>query len=159
MWSGVLAKPLQGTAYYEMRSQLVNCLVQYDDDAERRATHPDLLPEGGWSDPEDDSRVLKKAVQLMALERTMTRRAMTPSGHRRSVLGRVPVAQQATHAHTRMAPAKVGNAGGQTALLGAARALGKSKPPAQDSVRRNKYVLALWLAHRKAPEVHEGARY
>ena len=32
----------------------MNCPVDYDHDAERRAMHPDLLPEEGWSaDPKD----------------------------------------------------------------------------------------------------------
>ena len=50
-----------------MRSNLMNFPVDYDDDAERKATHPDLLPEGGWSpDPEEqagNSKVLKMAVR------------------------------------------------------------------------------------------------
>ena len=66
MWSHVLTKPLQGRAYCEMRSNLMNCPFEYDDDAEREATRRDLLPDGGWSaDPEkqvENSEVLKKAV-------------------------------------------------------------------------------------------------
>ena len=73
MLSNVLTKPLQGRAYCKMRSNFMNCTVDYDDDAERRATHPDLLPKGGWSvDPEEqagNSEVVKKAVQLMLLIR------------------------------------------------------------------------------------------
>ena len=49
-----------------MRSNLMNCPIDYDDDAENEATHRDLLPDGGWSaDPEEqvgNSEVLKKAV-------------------------------------------------------------------------------------------------
>ena len=86
MWSDVLSKPLQGRAYCEMRSNLMNCPVDYDDDAEREATHPDLLPEGGWSaDLEEqvgNSEVLKKAVQLV----TLIQQGATPLNHRRSVL-------------------------------------------------------------------------
>ena len=88
MWSDVLTKPLQGSPYYEMRSHLMNCPMSYDDEEERKNTHPDLLPEDGWSDPEEQERdrtLLKKAVGLLGL-RTMTRKGATPSGHRRSVL-------------------------------------------------------------------------
>ena len=46
MWLDILTKPLQGRAYSEMRSNLMNCPVDYDDDAERQAMHPDLLPKG-----------------------------------------------------------------------------------------------------------------
>ena len=46
MWSDVLTKPLQGRAYCEMRSNFMNCPVDYDDDGECEATHRDLLPEG-----------------------------------------------------------------------------------------------------------------
>ena len=95
MWSDVLTKPLQGRAYCEMRSNLMNCPVDYDDDAEREATHRDLLPEGGWSaDPEEqvgNSEILQKAVQLMSL----IRQGANPPNHRRSVLEEVQRARRA----------------------------------------------------------------
>ena len=43
MWSDVLKKPKQGQPYRVMHGQLINCLVDYDDDVEHRATHPCLL--------------------------------------------------------------------------------------------------------------------
>ena len=89
MWSDILTEPLQGRAYCEMRSNLMNCPVDYDDDAEREATHRDLLPDGGWSaDPEEqvgNSEILQKAVQLMSL----IRQGANPPNHRRSVLEEV----------------------------------------------------------------------
>ena len=88
MRSDTLSKPLQGMLYCEMRSHLMNCAVDYDDEKELAETHPDLLPTEGWSDDSDDSKVLKKAVQLLTLV-SMARRGATPSGHRRSVLGQV----------------------------------------------------------------------
>ena len=76
------------------------------------------------------------------------------------LLGKVPVALQAARAPARTGPAKqvnIESADGQTAralqLLRAAHALSRKaagKPLAKDIVRRNKYVLALLVAHRKA---------
>ena len=65
MWSDMLTKPLQGKAYCKQRSNLMNCPVEYDDEQELAETHPDLLPEEGWSDLEDNAKVLSAAVQLL----------------------------------------------------------------------------------------------
>ena len=91
----------------------MNVPVDYDDEAERKDTHPDLLPKADENPvTEGDARVLKKALALIAqgqlevrpaptgdsrvLKRravllyalgTMTRRTGKPAGHRRSVLG------------------------------------------------------------------------
>ena len=159
MWSDVLTKPLQGRGYCEMRSHLMNCPIDYDDDAECKATHPDLLPEGGWSDdPEEqagNSEVLTKAVQLMSL----LRRGGTPPKHRRSVLEEV---QRAGHA-VRSARPTARPAGRPASILRSSplrhhvtsRTPGGGKPAGgrrrtTESVRRNKYVLALLLLHRLA---------
>ena len=90
----------------------MNVPVDYDDEVERKDTHPDLLPKADENPvtegdarvlkkalaliaqgqlevrpaPTGDSRVLKKALLLYALG-TMTRRSGKPAGHRRSVLG------------------------------------------------------------------------
>ena len=64
----MLTKLLQGKAYCEQRSNLMKCPVEYDDEQELAETHPDLLPEEGWSDPEDDEKVLSAAVQLLVLK-------------------------------------------------------------------------------------------
>ena len=45
MWSDVLTKPQQGMLFKKMRAVLMNVDVNYDDDLERRNTHPQLLPE------------------------------------------------------------------------------------------------------------------
>jgi hypothetical protein len=90
MWSDMLTKPLQGHLWCVMRSNLMNVPVDYDDEAERRNTHPDLLPK---EEPEEqvqreNNAVLKKAVGLMLLK-SVPNRAKKPVGHRRSVLGNV----------------------------------------------------------------------
>ena len=85
MWSNVLTKPLQGRLYCEMRSQLMNCPVDYSDEKELAVTHPDLLPEGGWSDLHGGSDALDKAVQLLVMK-PMKRQSATPPRHHRSVL-------------------------------------------------------------------------
>ena len=44
MWYDVLTKPLMGRKWQEMQSKLMNCPVNYDNEAERLATHLGLLP-------------------------------------------------------------------------------------------------------------------
>jgi hypothetical protein len=94
MRSDTLSKPLQGRLFCEMRSHLMNCPIEYDDEAELAATHPDLLPTEGWSDPDEDEKVLSAAVQLLVLS-SLASRGATPSGHRRSVLEHVRKVQRA----------------------------------------------------------------
>ena len=48
MWADVLNKPKQGKGFRLDRSHLMNVPVDYDDEVERKATHPDLLPTGEW---------------------------------------------------------------------------------------------------------------
>ena len=45
MWADVDTKPLQGQLFREMRAKLMRVPIDYDDDKERRSTHPKLLPE------------------------------------------------------------------------------------------------------------------
>jgi hypothetical protein len=45
MWSDVLNKPKQGNPYRVDRSHLMNVPVDYDDEQERKRTHPALLPQ------------------------------------------------------------------------------------------------------------------
>ena len=45
MLCDVLTNPKQGTTFRLDRSHLMNVPVDYDDDVERRRTHPYLLPE------------------------------------------------------------------------------------------------------------------
>ena len=157
MWSDVLTKPLQGRAYCEMRSNLMNCPVDYDDDAEREATHRDLLPEGGWSaDPEEqvgNSKILQKAVQLMSL----IRQGANPPDHRRSVLEEVRRARRTVRSARSARPEGLKSrpwAGGPLRQV-TARAAGGGKPAGGQRrigqvVRRNKYVPALWFVHQLA---------
>jgi hypothetical protein len=44
MWADVNTKPLQGQMFREFRSHLMGIAIDYDDDVERRNTHPKLLP-------------------------------------------------------------------------------------------------------------------
>ena len=66
MWADVNTKPLQGQLFKEMRSKLMGIPVDYDDDKERRCTHPKLLPEvereGVIS--RSDIKVLKEATGI-----------------------------------------------------------------------------------------------
>ena len=48
MWSNILNKPKQGPPFKKDRSILMNVPVDYDDEVERKATHPGLLPTGEW---------------------------------------------------------------------------------------------------------------
>ena len=68
MWADVLTKPKQGKSFRLDRSHLMNVPIDYDDNVERRNTHPQLLP------PDED-----KPVQTLV--------PLAQSLHRRSVLG------------------------------------------------------------------------
>ena len=63
MWADINTKPLQGQLFREMRSKLMGIDVNYDDDQERRRTHPKLLPrvELVGVIPKDDVEVLRRA--------------------------------------------------------------------------------------------------
>ena len=43
MWTDVLNKPEQGVKFRRDRAELMNVPVDYDDDVERRRTHPKLV--------------------------------------------------------------------------------------------------------------------
>ncbi len=52
MWADILTKPLQGMAFKQMRAELMNCLVEYeedeDEDEEQETSQPlRPLPKGG----------------------------------------------------------------------------------------------------------------
>ena len=44
MWADYNTKPLQGLKFRVMRAEMMGIPVEYDDDVERRRTHPLLLP-------------------------------------------------------------------------------------------------------------------
>ena len=47
MWADVLTKPLQGLAFKQMRAQLMNCSVEYEENEEQEmTTAPESLPKG-----------------------------------------------------------------------------------------------------------------
>ena len=66
MWADVNTKPLQGQMFREFRSHLMGISVEYDDDVERRSTHPKLLPkvEVEGVIPKTDLEVLVTALGL-----------------------------------------------------------------------------------------------
>jgi hypothetical protein len=44
MWADVNTKPVQGQLFQIFRHEMMGVLVEYDDDGERRRTHPKILP-------------------------------------------------------------------------------------------------------------------
>ena len=66
MWADVNTKPLQGKLFREMRAQLMGVPIDYDDDQERRRTHPKLLPkvEAEAAASRSDMEVLRKATGI-----------------------------------------------------------------------------------------------
>ena len=133
----------------------MNCPMSYDDEEERKNTHPDLLPEDGWSDPEEQERdrtLLKKAVGLLGL-RTMTRKGATPSGHRRSVLREGRFAGRTARKSVRWADVVSGSGGSRNYRNRSLVPAGTGKIPTavpntqaasrKDIERRNQYLLAL----------------
>ena len=98
MWADVNTKPLQGTKFRVMRAQVMGIDVEYDDDAERRRTHPLLLPKLEsvsltWDDTEVLEKVkilaprvsFKKGTKRGRSESIPAKRKLVPK--RRSVLG------------------------------------------------------------------------
>ena len=78
MWCDGFTKPKQGREFCEQRAHVMNCPVEYDDDEERRRTHPALLPKDDA--PEEVSETLTHAVKESMAS------APEGSAHRRSVL-------------------------------------------------------------------------
>ena len=91
MWADINTKPLQGQLFREMRSKLMGIDVNYDDDQERRRTHPKLLPrvELPGVISKDDVEVLRRANGIPGGRKPVCK--STPQGSkapagRRSVL-------------------------------------------------------------------------
>ena len=90
MWADINTKPLQGQLFREMRANIMGVAVDYDDEEERKRTHPKLLPppkpEGVIS--RSDAKVLTQALTPnteASVKRSTQQRAKAPVG-RRSVL-------------------------------------------------------------------------
>jgi hypothetical protein len=77
MWTDVLNKPEQGTPFRKDRAALMNVPVEYDDEVERKRTHPKLLPKS-------EQEELVKAQQ-----------DIPTSFHHRSVLGGARIGNRA----------------------------------------------------------------
>ena len=87
MLSDVLTKPKQGSAFKKLRAELMNCEVNYDDDAERARTHPSLIPS---DEPEESGTNTGVQNTLVAGARLVG----TPQpSNRRSVLGKQQIAR------------------------------------------------------------------
>ena len=62
-WCDILTKPKQGQNFLEFRGYLINVPADYDDEAERLLTHPDILPrvEAAPTILENDKSILLKS--------------------------------------------------------------------------------------------------
>ena len=78
MWAGVNTKPVQGTKFRVMRAEVMGISVDYNDEHERRLTHPKLLPE---IKPDrisaTDFETLKKVADATPSHRTKKRTPVT----------------------------------------------------------------------------------
>ena len=65
MWSDIITKAKQGKDFYVMRRHVINVHENYDNDVERRNTHPILMPKtkkvGKMSSI--DTKILKTALR------------------------------------------------------------------------------------------------
>ena len=61
MWADVNTKPTQGKRFRAMRGEVMGVSAEYDDDVERRRTHPVFMPkmESEWI-PAVDGEILEK---------------------------------------------------------------------------------------------------
>jgi hypothetical protein len=88
MWSDILNKPKQGKVFREFRGHLMNVAEDYDDDVERRNTHPLLLPaeEKISSNVSETLKQIIRPVQDSKTVKPMIKQTKTLLEHRRSVL-------------------------------------------------------------------------
>ena len=93
MWSDIMTKAKQGKPFYVMRSHAMNVPVDYDDEIERRNTHPSLLPDPSVLSP-TDSQILKTALRKnvsfspdtdLVNKNTAMRRRIKKKGTKRSI--------------------------------------------------------------------------
>ena len=103
MWSDVLTKPQQGILFKRMRAEVMNCSENYNDDLERKNTHPKLLPQAAEGIPQESVSLLKKTGVTVsqklrsgnpevssAIKRVTS---LSPQERRRSVLSDDQIAQ------------------------------------------------------------------
>ena len=95
MWSDAMAKPQQGKLFKRMRAESMNVSENYDDEAERKITHPGLLPkEVAGEVSQDTIRILAKAGVGNTKNKSANKRTKTsPQVRRRSVLSDEQVAK------------------------------------------------------------------
>jgi len=83
MWSDLLTKPQQGALFRKMRAVLMNIDVNYDDEAERKKTHPKLLPQVVDGLPTETVELLKKSgVTKVSRKPRKVRQAEVSSNNR-----------------------------------------------------------------------------
>ena len=87
MLSDVLMKPKQGSAFKKLRAELMNCEVNYDDNAERARTHPSLIPSDNLEDSAQADPSKNTGVQNTMVACARLVQNSQPS-NRRSVLGK-----------------------------------------------------------------------
>ena len=69
MWCDILNKPTQGASYRLDRSHLMNVPIEYDNDVERRLTHPALLDKGDDEQPKAVPEPVRRSVLRDSLKR------------------------------------------------------------------------------------------
>jgi hypothetical protein len=91
MWADVNTKPVQGLLFRKFRHEMMGVPVEYDDDVERRNTHPMLMPKienERLTIPETE---LLKEIAVLAPEKRKTnakripKRGITRSGDGKSI--------------------------------------------------------------------------
>ena len=89
MWADGNTKPLQGIGFRSFRSKIMRIPEDYDDDAERIRTHPQLLPKPKKAGmvPSADLQVLAKALGVKGQDHEESIPPVTPAqSGQRSVL-------------------------------------------------------------------------
>ena len=102
MWSDVFTKPLMGKKWREMRAKTMNCGVNYDNEAEAKIMHPDLLPKIDPMDPSSLELLKREKIIKRLKDRRKSspiqRPAEPPPNRRRSVLGESRIAKRSRNA-------------------------------------------------------------
>ena len=76
MWADVNNKPVQGQLFRTFRHHMMGIPIDYDDDVERRRTHPMLLPKVETERMTVSDEEMLKAIELLAP--TPTKKNLSP---------------------------------------------------------------------------------
>ena len=66
MWADVNTKPVQGELYRTFRHHMMGVPINYDDDVERRRTHPMLLPKVETERMTISDKEMLKEIEVLA---------------------------------------------------------------------------------------------